>query len=87
MDTAHTATYAPDDEGGFLVTCPRGCKLGATARQPDEAGADRRARLHHLATAPLTAPVPPWHGIIDPEARAAIDHARTHLTTPEGDPR
>lgn len=52
--TAHTATYAPDDGGGYRVTCPAGCNLGDSARQPDQAGAERRIAMHKLATAPLT---------------------------------
>jgi hypothetical protein len=52
--TAHTLTITPDDDGGFLLTCPHGCNLGTSARQPDQASAERRAELHYLATAPLT---------------------------------
>lgn len=53
-DRQHTATYAPDGDG-YLVSCPEGCKLGTSARQPDEAGARKRVELHQMMTRPLTA--------------------------------
>ena len=46
----HAATYAPEDGGGYLVTCPEGCSLGTSEHQPDEAGALRRVHLHKIAT-------------------------------------
>jgi hypothetical protein len=45
----HVVTYAPAD-GGYLVTCSDGCKLGASARQPNEQRAQRRVELHRIAT-------------------------------------
>lgn len=44
------------DLADYLVTCPHGCQLGRTARQPDRASADRRVHLHELATTPLSTP-------------------------------
>lgn len=46
---AHLISCTPQDDGSYLVTCSRGCNLGNSASQPDEAGAQRRADLHHLA--------------------------------------
>jgi hypothetical protein len=46
----HIVTYAPADGGGYLVTCSDGCRLGTSARQPDEEGAQRRVELHRMAT-------------------------------------
>ena len=48
----HMAAVTPED-GGYLVTCPHGCRLGTSAHAPDEDMAARRVRLHELATRPL----------------------------------
>jgi len=49
--TGYLLASPPD---GYLVTCPHGCNLGTAARQPTREGAERRVRLHKIATTPLT---------------------------------
>lgn len=46
----HVPVITPDGEG-YLVTCPQGCGLGTSARQPGRDAARRRALLHREVTA------------------------------------
>jgi hypothetical protein len=48
----HLAEITPDG-AGFLVTCPHGCNLGASAHVRRRAEADRRVQLHTVSTTPL----------------------------------
>jgi hypothetical protein len=47
--SGHVAVISPEG-GEFLVTCPYGCELGGSAHQLSQDGAERRARLHRIAT-------------------------------------
>jgi hypothetical protein len=47
--SGHLAAYAPEGDG-YLVACPSGCHLGTSAHAADEPAAQRRVRLHLLAS-------------------------------------
>lgn len=46
----HTAEILHLKSGNYLVACPHGCRLGSTEIQPTREGAEKRVRLHRLAT-------------------------------------
>jgi hypothetical protein len=59
----HVAEVTPEPGGGYRVRCPRGCPLGTSARQDDEAGAARRVELHKMTTTPIrpSNPAAKWY--------------------------
>lgn len=46
----HKLTITPDGAGHLVVECDEGCKLGTSAIQDTQEGAERRAKLHEIAT-------------------------------------
>jgi hypothetical protein len=80
----HTAEISPDPIGGKLVTCPEGCFLGTSAHAPTQEVAERRVRLHQLATTPLVRLDQDAHGedallgtILDAAEKRSLDSGCT----------